>query len=592
MGIFHQHLIHHLGLTLLHFIWQGLLVGLVYGAILLLCRPASANARYHLALAALTALAALPALTLWWLVGRAETLATGLAGHVESLAHATTSSLAPGPTHDTMAWVVFAWLAGVILLSIRLALGWHHVLRLRRSANHAATAALASLVEATRQRLAIGRQVILAASNKVHAPLVVGYLRPLILFPPAMINRLSLEQIEMVLAHEMAHIRRHDHLVNLFQTVVETLLFYHPVVAWVSRQIRIERENACDDLAVEATGNRLAYVEMLASLERLRHPLPRLALSIQDGQMLGRIRRLVEQPRPARQRGLTLPAVAVLILVATATATSLFPETAPNEPVLPESFSASASSAVNARGADQDAAVEASQPTQDPLSWDFPDPSPATLDQASTPASTQAFVRSSAVPTPATARSTVTPQASTPDQSSRAIAPPAADDDPPANSSATAVLAPIQSAAMGQRETALEPDLMDGIELAALPARPRVDQEPPVVVETEPPAVTGGDLLHRVEPRFPARARQRQASGLVELEFTVNRNGQTTAIEILEETPSRYGFAQAARTAVAQWRFEPYRQGEQTLDRRVRMEIEFSPDDGCLEILGSRIPRC
>ncbi|TVQ41194.1 MAG: TonB family protein [Wenzhouxiangella sp.] len=578
MNMFNQEIIHHLGLTLLHFIWQGLLAGLVYGLILLVWRPASASARYNLALATLVTLAALPALTLWWLIRAAETTASALVDMSDAVGSGAAAGTLPGMAHDPMAWIVVAWLAGVSLLSARLVMGWHYVQQLRRSADHAATAALADLVEQTRQRLAIGRRVVLAASNRVRAPLVIGWLKPLILFPPAMVNQLPLAQIEMVLAHEMAHIRRHDHLVNLFQTVVETLLFYHPVVAWVSRQIRIERENACDDLAVEITENRLGYVEMLASLEHLRQPRARLALSINDGQILGRIRRLVEPSQPGRQRGLTLPAVALVSLVAATTAIYLVPESEPVETPMPVATSVANPAPAAARVNSNDSAPGTAESIDDPLSWDFPDPLPPVSDRATRT-------------TPGTGADRPAPRPVAADQESRAPtepepAPPAAAEVARADA-ASAEPDPAQVA-----DTTAEPGVNSALQLAALPVRQAARPAPPTIAEIEPPPISGGELVHRVEPRFPTRARQRQASGLVELEFTVAASGQTSDIEIVEETPARFGFGHAARAAVAQWRFEPFRQGETQVSRRVRMEIEFSPEDGCLEILGSRIPRC
>ena len=99
---------------------------------------------------------------------------------------------------------------------------------------------------------------------------MIGWLRPVVLWPPALLAGLSVEQFESLLAHELAHVRRHDYLVNLVQTAIETLLFYHPAVWWLSRRIRHERECCCDDLAVAACGNRLSYARALAALEELR----------------------------------------------------------------------------------------------------------------------------------------------------------------------------------------------------------------------------------------------------------------------------------------------------------------------------------
>src|SRR6185295_8555391 len=113
------------------------------------------------------------------------------------------------------------------------------------------------------ERLAITRPVRLAVSTLAQVPAVVGWLKPIVLVPAGVFAGMTAEQIEALLAHELAHVRRYDYLVNLVQTAAETLFFYHPAVWWVSRQIRTERENCCDDLAVEVSGNTLAYVQAL-----------------------------------------------------------------------------------------------------------------------------------------------------------------------------------------------------------------------------------------------------------------------------------------------------------------------------------------
>ncbi len=120
----------------------------------------------------------------------------------------------------------------------------------------------------------------------------MGWLRPALLLPAATVMGLTAQQLEAVLAHEFAHILRYDHLVNMLQTGVETLLFYHPAVWWASARIRQERELCCDDLAVASCGDALCLARALTRLERLRLTTPRLALSSNGGPLLYRIQRL------------------------------------------------------------------------------------------------------------------------------------------------------------------------------------------------------------------------------------------------------------------------------------------------------------
>jgi beta-lactamase regulating signal transducer with metallopeptidase domain len=132
-------------------------------------------------------------------------------------------------------------------------------------------------------------------SSLVDAPTVIGFLKPVILLPTSALTGLSMQQLELLLAHELAHIRRHDYLVNILQSVIETLLFYHPAVWWVSHRIRVEREHCCDDVAVRVSGNAVVYAKALATLETLRHE-PQLALAANGGQLVKRIKRVLGKP--------------------------------------------------------------------------------------------------------------------------------------------------------------------------------------------------------------------------------------------------------------------------------------------------------
>ncbi len=219
-------------------------------------------------------------------------------------------------------WLVIAWLIGVFGLSIRLAIGWHGIHRLRRAASLTADGPWRSVLSRLCERLHIRSTVRLLESSLVDVPTMIGWLRPVILWPPALLAGLSVEQFEALLAHELAHVRRHDYLVNLVQTAIETLLFYHPAVWWLSRRIRHERECCCDDLAVATCGNRLSYARALATLEELRPPARQLALAADGGCLLARIRRILGLPAPRRIAkrhwllGLTLSATVLMLGIA------------------------------------------------------------------------------------------------------------------------------------------------------------------------------------------------------------------------------------------------------------------------------------
>src|SRR2546423_9237055 len=147
--------------------------------------------------------------------------------------------------------------------------GWLLMVCLRRSAVPVAEG-LEELLARVSRRVRASRAVRLCRSALVEVPTVVGHLRPIILIPASVITGLTPQQLEAVLAHELAHVRRYDYLFNFLQAAAEVLLFYHPAVWWLSRRVREEREHACDDAAVECVGDVLLYARALAALEALR----------------------------------------------------------------------------------------------------------------------------------------------------------------------------------------------------------------------------------------------------------------------------------------------------------------------------------
>ena len=195
-------------------------------------------------------------------------------------------------------WTLPVWLTGVFLLALRLVWSSRHVSRLRRE-GEPAPSVLRETVLRLAERVGVSRSVRVLVSGLADSPSVVGWLRPVILVPAASFLNLNAAQLEAVLVHELAHIRRHDYLANLLQTVAETVLFYQPAVWWVSSRIRTERELCCDDVAVEVCGDSVGYARALTLLERARLAGPELALSSAAGPVLHRVRRLTGATQPA-----------------------------------------------------------------------------------------------------------------------------------------------------------------------------------------------------------------------------------------------------------------------------------------------------
>jgi beta-lactamase regulating signal transducer with metallopeptidase domain len=306
-----------LGGALLHFLWQGAAIGLACFVILRFTRFAP-PARYTIGVVTLAVMLAAPAATFVVLLARNPgQSATHQAIETDRLAAmqlsnvadpiappAATGSIAPtessgfrGLPGDAAALRVVLlslWLSGVIVLSLRLLGGWLIARRLAARAIRPVTPEIQSLARRVAGRLALDRAVRIVESSAVSVPAMIGWMKPVILLPAAALSGLPPGQLEALIAHELAHVRRHDYLVNLLQTAVETLLFYHPAVWWTSRQVRTEREHCCDDLAVGVC-DRVAYVTALANLAAFS-ARPRFAMAATGGSLLRRVRRLLGQP--------------------------------------------------------------------------------------------------------------------------------------------------------------------------------------------------------------------------------------------------------------------------------------------------------
>ena len=329
--------VYRLGWTLLHTLWLGAGVGVIFAAALWVLRRRSAAARYLAGCAAMAAMVLLPAAVFWSVPPppaptavkaapmpppilpplqavdmppsaplELEAPASGgvasppaavkLPDEPSPLRRAPLLTRAPEALAPALPWIVLAWAAGVLGLSLWRLGGWIGVHRIKRLGTRPAGADLVQTVAHLARALRVGRAVRVVESILVRVPTVVGWLRPVILLPVGLATGLTPEQLRAVLVHELAHVRRYDYLVNLLQTLVEIVLFHHPAVWFISRRIRLERENCCDDLALAAGADSLEYAAALATLGELSLSAPHPALAATGGKLLPRIRRIVGLP--------------------------------------------------------------------------------------------------------------------------------------------------------------------------------------------------------------------------------------------------------------------------------------------------------
>lgn len=354
-------LVARLGWTLLHFLWQGAVCGAVAAIALRVLATRSAVTRYRAALALFLVMAAAPVAAFAWLqvdgtttritdnesvtriapiphipvptdsraderLNNAATMPvpTPIAIQPATDSHnasseSTTGFAIPGISSIVLPWVVGGWLIGVVLLSLRLCGGWLWTRRLLTVRTQPLGESWNSTIDRLCRQLKVARAVRFVESGIARAPLVIGWLRPVVVLPASILSGLAPHEIECLLAHELAHIRRHDYLVNLGQCVVEVLLFYHPAVWWLSWRVRQERECVCDELAAGVTGDRLAYSRALLSAAEVAARPPRIAVAGTQGDLSHRVHALLGLSRTSgRASGWIVIGLAALALVAVA----------------------------------------------------------------------------------------------------------------------------------------------------------------------------------------------------------------------------------------------------------------------------------
>ncbi|WP_026354214.1 M56 family metallopeptidase [Massilia niastensis] len=313
-----------LGWTLLHFLWQGVLVGCATAVCLALLRNARAEQRYLVACAGLFLCLAWPALDLVLRLrdGAAATGAAGLFAAQAEAAGTADDGIWTTLLREHLAGIVLCWALCALLLALRMAMG---LLWIRRAArDEASDPAWQARLDRLAVRFDLTRTVRLRVVAGLASPVTAGWWRPVVLVPAALVSGMPAHLLEALLAHELAHIRRHDYLVNLAQNLVETLLFYHPAVWWISGQVRQEREHIADDFAARILGEPRRLALALSELERIQFSTHHLAVPANGGDLMFRIKRLVRPDTQALNWKAAIPLLGIAVM-----STALFAHAAP-----------------------------------------------------------------------------------------------------------------------------------------------------------------------------------------------------------------------------------------------------------------------
>lgn len=508
-----------LGWSLVHFLWQGLLIGALFALARSLVSAEHSSIRYAVGLLAMAMLAVCPVLTLWvlWPQAGGATARIGETMVVASASLQSGSMVDAGSTvADLLPLLVLVWLAGVAFMIWR---GVHQWRALRRIATLLAfrSKEIEELLLRVAQRFGGIPSARVLVSGFIDTPTLIGWFKPVILLPAAVVTGFPREQLELILAHELGHLRRYDHLVNLGQAIVETLLFYHPVVHWISREVRHEREICCDNLVLRLTDSEpREYARTLAALETVRQLTPQLAVAASGGILLDRVRRIIgaqHRPRSSGRSSLgtwLVTAVGATVIIG---------------------------------------AVMMSRPGNDDADAVFDQPARS----SSAPlAPLGDLLPDTGAPTPVKFAALAMPAPDAGDESASAavstsiIEPPAqAAVEPEAQRVVAAVAAPSREIAASEDAAALV------VADLALPAV-RNDIELAATVRQAPAMPT---ILRMVSPDYPDRGNG-PASVKVGFEFGIDDAGKVHDIRVISGN-MHSGFAEAARRALRQWRFDP-----------------------------------
>jgi beta-lactamase regulating signal transducer with metallopeptidase domain len=328
--------------TLLHSLWQGLIFAMVAGIILVLTKRSPSALRYNLLCSGMVLFLAVSGYTFY----RQLPVGGGLAG-VQPEMHAGVPSI--GNSKDPLsnlvtapeqpasirtaidalvqyfnshaALVVVIWFILFLARFVKLLSGWVYAQRIRYYQTSPVPAEWQQRLNALLAQLRISRPVALLESALIAVPIVVGALKPVILVPMGLLTQLPAHQVESILLHELAHIRRRDYLFNLVQHVVDTLFFFNPALVWVSSLIRTERENCCDDIAIRETRSRRQLIEALVAFHEYRQRSGGIAVAFagkKESQVVRRVKRIVHKTNESLNVGQRVVLMGSLLIVCAA----------------------------------------------------------------------------------------------------------------------------------------------------------------------------------------------------------------------------------------------------------------------------------
>jgi bla regulator protein blaR1 len=335
-------ILHAICWTLLHSLWQGLVLALIAGVVMVMTKKASSALRYNLLCTLLLLFLATSAYTFYAQLHQ-NAVAIPAINHTPA---ATTSETAGNPaatatstTAHTLqngidnlveyfnahaAVVVVIWFIVFMARFVKVLSGLVYAQRVRHYQTNPAPADWQQRLAQLLHKLRISRPVSLLESAVIKIPMVVGVLKPVVLVPVGMLTHISPDQVESILIHELAHIRRQDYLFNMIQHLVDTLFFFNPALVWVSSLIRGERENCCDDIAINETRSRRQLISALVSFHEYTQSSSRFALQFagKENQVVKRVKRIVHKKNHSLNAGERIVLMSSILVLSAAFVTT------------------------------------------------------------------------------------------------------------------------------------------------------------------------------------------------------------------------------------------------------------------------------
>ena len=304
------HMMNAIGWTLLHSIWQIIIIGGIAWLIFRFVSRDNAKTRYGVSILSLAFIFIGAFITFLHYAGKSKTgteithLTPELLAYFANLKSdsAHTWQFSDIQIEHFFPWIVNIWMAGVCILSIQMTYGYLQSIRIKKHLTFPVSQSTKQITHRLIDKFNLKQKISIKESGYIQTPALIGYFKPVILLPISMISGIPNNQLEIIIAHELAHIKRHDYLVQFIQGIIELIFFYHPVVWWLSSVVNTEREHICDDLAVKVCGESLTLIKALNNMEAIRKKKFEmiLGLSGKKDNLLYRVQRIL---RPKNDSG-------------------------------------------------------------------------------------------------------------------------------------------------------------------------------------------------------------------------------------------------------------------------------------------------